>query len=77
MPQCLKRIVHNRIIRATFLTLVVAGLTVYGVAELTRFIRAFYGLYAFPQLLGELGLMWLLYVTGMVLVFAIALGKIR
>ena len=77
MKRMLFHLAHNRAVRATALTLTVVGLTIYGPAELTRFIRLFYSLYHFSQVLAEVWVMWLLYCVGIVLVWAIAWGKVK
>lgn len=57
-------------------TLLVVTLTIYPVAELTRFIGSFYGVFGYWGFLAEFGLMFLGYVAGIIIVFGLALKKL-
>lgn len=59
-----------------FWTLLVVTLTIYPVAELSRFITAFYGFFGWDMFIVEFGLMFIGYVTGIAIVFGLATKRL-
>lgn len=66
----------RRITVPVFWTLLVVSLTIYPVAELMRFINAFYGIFGYWGFVCEFGLMVLGYAAGIFIVFGLALKKL-